>query len=173
MSGRRAAFLRAINVGGRTVKKERLVAIFEAAGAREVETFLASGNLLFASPEPEAALVSRLEAELEGALGYPVASFVRDAAALEAIAAATPFDEALPTLNVGFLAAAPSAEVAARVEALSGEVDRLAVRGRELWWGCRVKQSESRLSNAALERALGARTTLRTLRTVQRLLERL
>ena len=41
------AFLRAINVGGHTVKMEALRGLFEAMGFRNVETFIASGNIIF------------------------------------------------------------------------------------------------------------------------------
>lgn len=41
------AFLRAINVGGRTVKMERLRREFEVFGFPGVETFIASGNVVF------------------------------------------------------------------------------------------------------------------------------
>ena len=38
------AFLRAINVGGHTVKMDQLRALFEELGLSNVETFIASGN---------------------------------------------------------------------------------------------------------------------------------
>jgi len=41
------AFLRAINVGGHTVKMDTLRALFESLGFLNVETFIASGNVLF------------------------------------------------------------------------------------------------------------------------------
>ena len=41
------AFLRAVNVGGRTVKMEALRAAFEALGFEPVQTFIASGNVIF------------------------------------------------------------------------------------------------------------------------------
>ena len=41
------AFLRAINVGGRTIKMERLRREFEVFGFPGVETFIASGNVVF------------------------------------------------------------------------------------------------------------------------------
>ena len=41
------AFLRAINVGGRNVKMESLRALFEDEGFTGVETFIASGNVIF------------------------------------------------------------------------------------------------------------------------------
>jgi len=47
---RYAAFLRAINVGGHTVKMEPLRRVFESAGFDDVETIIASGNVVFESP---------------------------------------------------------------------------------------------------------------------------
>jgi uncharacterized protein (DUF1697 family) len=41
------AFLRAINVGGRTVRMERLRREFEFFGFPGVETFIASDNVVF------------------------------------------------------------------------------------------------------------------------------
>ena len=41
------AFLRAINVGGHTVKMDRLRGLFESLGVLNVETFIASGNVIF------------------------------------------------------------------------------------------------------------------------------
>jgi uncharacterized protein (DUF1697 family) len=41
------AFFRAINVGGHNVTMEQLRSLFEALGLKGVETFLASGNVLF------------------------------------------------------------------------------------------------------------------------------
>ncbi len=43
------ALLRAINVGGHTVKMDHLRRLFEALGFTNVETFIASGNVIFDS----------------------------------------------------------------------------------------------------------------------------
>ena len=43
------AFLRAINVGGHLVKMDELRGLFEALGFSNVETFIASGNVIFDS----------------------------------------------------------------------------------------------------------------------------
>ena len=40
------ALLRAINVGGHTVKMDRLRRLFEELGFKNVETFIASGNVI-------------------------------------------------------------------------------------------------------------------------------
>lgn len=41
------AFLKAINVGGHTVKMDHLKNLFEKMGFENVETFIASGNVVF------------------------------------------------------------------------------------------------------------------------------
>ena len=44
---RQVAFLRAVNVGGRVAKMDALRRSFEKLGFRRVETFIASGNVIF------------------------------------------------------------------------------------------------------------------------------
>ena len=46
---RYVAFLRAINVGGHVVKMEALRKLFESMGFQRVETYIASGNVIFDS----------------------------------------------------------------------------------------------------------------------------
>jgi uncharacterized protein (DUF1697 family) len=174
---RRFAFLRAINVGGRNVTMDRLRAVATELGLASVESFIASGNLVFESDATDRASLERaIEEGLRAALGYPVATFVRDGAELAAIAAARPFDEAdmaaARAYNVAFLAGEPGAEALARLGSLETEIDRFAVLGREAYWLCRVRQSESRFNGAALEKALGGPATLRGMNTVQRMVDR-
>ena len=63
MPVRYIAFLRAINVGGHTVRMEELRRLFERMGAAQVQTFIASGNVIFES----AAAPDVLELQLEAA----------------------------------------------------------------------------------------------------------
>src|SRR5690349_20856788 len=102
------AFLRAINVGGHTVKMDVLRALFESMGFSNVETFIASGNVIFESKlKGDRALEEKIEKKLKEALGYEVATFVRTDAEIAAIVAYKSFKksqlDAAPTLNVGFL----------------------------------------------------------------------
>ena len=59
------AFLRAINVGGHTVKMDVLRQLFESLGFANVETFIASGNVIF---ESKAGNVKALEKKIETCL---------------------------------------------------------------------------------------------------------
>ena len=168
------AFLRAVNVGGRVVTMEELRRQFGALGFERVETFIASGNVIFESrARPGAALERRIEERLLAALGYEVRTFVRTALELAAIAAQRPFPEArlraAAALNVGFLAAPLAAAAERALMALRTPIDDFHVHGRELWWLCAAKQHESKFSNALFERKVGVATTFRGAQTVARL----
>ena len=57
----------------------------------------------------------------------------------------------------------------AAVMTFENEIDRFHVRGREVYWLCRVRQSDFVFSTAAFERNLRTRSTWRGLNTVKRL----
>src|SRR3712207_3124941 len=110
------ALLRAINVGGHTVKMDHLRELFASLGFSNVETFIASGNVIFESPNTDAqALERQIERHLRQALGYDVATFIRSTSELRAIADHRPFaaaelDAAGHTLYIAFLPAAPAGD---------------------------------------------------------------
>src|SRR3954462_11828698 len=142
---RYAAFLRAINVGGHVVKMSDLKRVFEALGFAKVETFIASGNVLFETRATNAvALESRIEAALKRALGYEVATFLRTEAELSRIAQHEAFKAADLATAVAhcvvLLRAAPSGDTAERIRALASEADVFHVHERELYWLSRLKQ---------------------------------
>ncbi|MCW5880069.1 MAG: DUF1697 domain-containing protein [Anaerolineae bacterium] len=171
---RHIAFLRAINVGGHTVKMDALRRLFEELGFEGVETFIASGNVVFETAETDAAaLERRIEAHLRDALGYDVATFLRRDAEVAAVAAYQPFPPAemaaAMALYVGFLGDALDEASVAKVHAFATDIDVFHVHQREIYWACRRRQSESTFSNAVLERALRRRATWRGINTLQRL----
>ena len=168
------AFLRAINVGGHTVKMAHLRQLFESLGFSSVETFIASGNVVFETTSKNTqALERKIEKKLGEALGYKVATFVRTDAELADIANYQPFRpsdlEAAVALNIAFLADRLDDKSKERLMALRTGIDDLHVQGREIYWLCRKKQSESTFSNAVLEKTLGRPSTLRGANTVQKM----
>jgi uncharacterized protein (DUF1697 family) len=168
------AFLRAINVGGRTIKMDALRAVFADMGFGEVETFIASGNVIFTTAHRDApALQQRIEDALQRALGYAVTTFLRTDAEVTAVARYTPFPPAVMAaagaLNVAFLAEPLAPQDEAKVMALRTAIDDFHVHAREVYWLCQTKQSESTFSNVLFERALGRRATFRGMNTVQKL----
>lgn len=168
------AFLRAINVGGHTVTMARLREVFESLGFSGVETFIASGNVVFESAEASArALETRLETGLRDALGYEVVTFIRTPSEVAAIAAYAPFPaEAMAQakgVNVAFLRDEISAKTSQKLMGLRTEFDDFHAHGRELYWLCRTRQSDSKISNVLLEKSLGLRMTIRGENTVKKM----
>jgi uncharacterized protein (DUF1697 family) len=168
------ALLRAINVGGHTVKMDALRGLFEELGFANVATFIASGNVLFDADEANAAaLEERIEEHLRAALGYEVATFLRSATEIATVAGSRPFApdelERAFGLMVAFLKASPGEAEWARVLRYRRESDDFAVDGREVYWLRRTQQSETNFAGAALERALDAPATIRNMTTVRKL----
>jgi len=168
---RYVAFLRAVNVGGHLVKMEVLRRLFVKSGFASVETFIASGNVVFESSARDAAKLERaIEAALEQALGFEVATFVRTAGELASVAAREPFSrsrlDGAAAFVVGFLAAPLDRAAVERLMALRTGFDDFHVDAREIYWLSRRRQGESTFSNAAFEKAVGTRTTFRSMTTI-------
>ena len=167
------AFLRAINVGGHNVKMDDLKAIFESLGLSDVATFIASGNVIFRSEDEPVELQSRIETHLSAALGYEVDTFLRTDDELAAIAEVPVFDEtrlaASKALNVGFLKQALEPDALAKFMSLKSDIDDFQTTDREVYWLCKMKQSESKFSNNLFEKTLNLRATFRGIRTIERL----
>ena len=171
------AFLRAINVGGRNVKMDRLREIFESMGFSNVETFIASGNVIFeAKPQNEDTLIKKIEKGLEETLGFEVATFIRSDAELAEIANYRPFPkfqmDSAAALNVAFLTNPLDDKAKKSLITLKSDIDDFHIHGREVYWLCLKKQSDSKFSNAVLEKALGVKSTMRGINTVQKLADK-
>jgi uncharacterized protein (DUF1697 family) len=172
--GIQVAFLRAINVGGRTVRMDTLREVFGATGFSNIATFIASGNVIFESRAADRAkLEARIAAALEKALGYEVATFVRTADEVAAVAAYRSFPARAiaeaAALNVGFVAEPLGAAAKRALASCASDIDAFHTHGREVYWLCAKKQSGSKFSNAVFERALRMRATFRGINTVRKL----
>ena len=168
------AFLRAINVGGHTVSMDTLRREFEAIGLKHVETFIASGNVVFTAPPGKTtALERKIEKRLHDSLGYEVRTFIRTEAEVTAIAGYRPFEDAqlrsAQAVNVAFLGGPLEPAAVKLLMAMRTSIDDFHVNGREMYWLCRKKQSESTFSNARFEKALGGRATFRGVKTIVKL----
>jgi uncharacterized protein (DUF1697 family) len=168
------AFLRAINVGGHTVTMAELRRHFAALDLEEVETFIASGNVVFrSSARSPGALERRIENRLRATLGYEVKTFLRSEAEVAAIARYQPFTAAqrrsAAALNIGFLSGPLGPSARKTLMGLKTAIDDFHLHGRELYWICTKKQSESTFTNVQFERLVQVRTTFRGVNTVARL----
>jgi uncharacterized protein (DUF1697 family) len=171
------AFLRAINLGGHTVKMETLRQLFESFGFSDVETFIASGNVIFQTTAQGAAVLeAQIASGLQTALGYEVAAFVRTADELAQIASTQPFPQeelaAAGANTVIFLHAPLDDTAKQKLMNLTTDIDRFASHAREVYWLCHKIQSQSTFSNSVLEKTLGVKSTIRGVNTISRLADR-
>jgi uncharacterized protein (DUF1697 family) len=88
---RYVALLRGVNVGGVTIKMAELASLVGGLGYTEVKTVLASGNVLFTTPDAASTAKQTLEAALRERFGYEAWVHVLSLDAIRAIVAAYPF----------------------------------------------------------------------------------
>jgi len=150
---------------------------FRDLGYSDALTYINSGNVVFRSASRSAgALAAAIDQGLSARLGFETYAFVRNAAQVHEVAGhgmALASDSALADVNVAFLGAALSAEQVATLNTLRSAVDDFVVQGTEVYWKCRIKQSESKFSNVLFERKLKVRTTFRRAVMLQGLSEQL
>ena len=160
------ALLRAVNVGGTgKLPMSELKAMCEAAGYTKVETYIASGNVVFTSKDSARKVQACLEAALAAFAGKPVSVLLRTATEIAAVLAANPFPKASPTFTVAiFLDAAPPADTLKGVTGQAGEEVRLGKR--EIYIHSPNGQGRSKLK---IKAALAG--TARNMNTVAKLAE--
>ncbi len=171
---RYAAFLRAINIGGRRITSAELRMRVEAIGFQDVSVFRASGNVVLDAGSGSAAKVTaRIEEGLTDSLGYEVVAFVRSAGEVRAMADYDPFppsdvQASAGKLQVALLLKPPSKRARTATLAMKTNEDRLAFGPRELYWLPAGGTMESALDRKALVAQLGA-MTFRTKGTVEQI----
>ena len=171
-----AAFLRAINVGGRgVVKMADLRDAFAAAGARDPRTVIQSGNVLFGGAVKPEALFRRITREVTRLLGAPAGIYFRTLPELEALVAEAPFGtlhaDPAAKLYVAFFGGAASP---VRVPLLDAKeaIEVVALRPREALIVSRRKPNGMYgFPGFALEKALGVPVTARNWTTVSRIVK--
>ena len=149
---------------------------FEALGFSGVETFIASGNVIFQSRSTNpGALEKKIERHLHEALGFEVATLVRSTSDLSDVARFRPFpgaDAAGHSLYVGLLRSDPGDAEKKKVLAMRTPTDEFRVEGRELYWLCRTRSTDSIVSGTRLEKAVGMPATFRNVNTIRKLAEK-
>lgn len=169
------AFLRAINVGHRQVKMERLREVLTDLGLTGVRTHIASGNAWFDSRSGGARLEARIERALASAFGFEIETFVRTRDELGQVLEAIPFADAdvegAHALMVCFLRDVPAAASCRAVRELDTATDWFRVSGRELYWLRRAPESDPTIQKS-LDRLLPGPMTGRKVTTVRRMAER-
>jgi uncharacterized protein (DUF1697 family) len=171
---RYVAFLRGINVGGKTlVKMADLKTCVEGSGFDNVSTFIASGNLLFESSERDSTkLRTKIERAIEKRFRLPVKVVVLDRASYGRIVKAIPnawIGDARVRANVAFVRPGVDAKRVVRELDPDPAIEEVkAVRGAILWATKRTALNRS-VMRKLIAAAVYKEMTVRNLNTTLKL----
>ncbi len=142
--------LRAVNVGGTgKLPMTELKAMCVAEGFSKVQTYIASGNVIFETKMSPAKIKAALEARLQAYAGKPVGVVVRTLDEMRAVLKSNPFPNAATNRTVAiFLDQAPPANALDDVKGLNDEELRLGVREIYVHYGAGMGQSKLKIPAA-------------------------
>ena len=161
------ALLRGINVGGRTkVPMAELRSVVEDLGFRDVQTYIQSGNVVFASSKKPTA--AGIESALQKAFGFDIAVMVRSASDLARVVDANPYPDTAK-VHVAFLAK-PVAKAPASLEADRYAPEEFTIRKSEVYFHLPNGMGRAKVPDY-VGRALKVPMTVRNWKTVTTLLD--
>jgi uncharacterized protein (DUF1697 family) len=145
------ALLRAVNVGGTgKLPMSELKAMCIAEGFRKVQTYIASGNVVFSADRSEAQIKAALEKRLKAYAGKPVGVIVRTAKEMAAVLDANPFPDAPPNWTCAiFLEAPPPADTLEGIKNRKDEKIGLGKREIYVAYGAGMGRSKLKIPAAA------------------------
>jgi uncharacterized protein (DUF1697 family) len=160
------ALLRAVNVGGTAkLPMTELKAMCIDAGFGQVETYIASGNVVFESKFSPKKVKSELEARLLAYAGISVGVVVRTASEMEAVLQANPFPKAAPNHTVAiFLDDPPPSDALAH--AIGAKDEEMSLGKREIYVHYRTGIGTSKLKIPSAKNG-----TARNMNTIAKLSE--
>lgn len=164
------ALLRGINVGGKNkLPMADLRQIFSDVGARDVRTYIQSGNVLYQGDDVSVAVSEQIAARF----GYRVPVLIRPARDWASIVANNPFlpeVEDITKLHVAFLDGLPDSEHVAALDPQRSPPDRFVVRGSEIYLHFPAGSARTKLNTSYFDRALKTTSSIRNWRTTLKLL---
>ena len=164
------ALLRGINVGGNNkMPMADLRAMLEGLGFVGVQTYIQSGNAIFAGEGAAGDLQAKIEAAITTKFGFSVPVMVVSADDLNAAIAANPFVDVIDNpakSHLGFMSAAPTADAIALLKTKPHSGEQWKVRGRIFYLHTPQGMGTSKLF-PAIERTLKVAVTFRNWRTVE------
>jgi uncharacterized protein (DUF1697 family) len=160
------ALLRAVNVGGTgKLPMADLKALCAELGFRRIETYIASGNVVFDCAWTPATIQARLEKRLLNYAGKAVGIFIRTAEELRAVLLRNPFPDKEPKYTHSiFLHEKPPTDAFVHVRGRAGEQMRLGRREIYVYYPSGMGQSKLQIPAARLG-------TSRNMNTVAKLVE--
>jgi len=169
------ALLRGINVGGKNMLPMKdLARLFTDAGAKDVRTYIQSGNVVFEAAADPRTIANKVAAAIEKRYGFRSPVIVRSAEEWRNAIRANPFEPKVPdkkSLHVYFLAEAPEARAIARLDPARSAPDAFHVVNREIYLHLPNGMARTKLTNAYFDSKLNTISTARNWATVLKLAE--
>ncbi|HKN25754.1 MAG TPA: DUF1697 domain-containing protein [Candidatus Acidoferrum sp.] len=169
--------LRGVNVGGHNkIQMEALRALCESLKLKSPQTYVQSGNVVFLSTEKNLALLSqRIQDAIERNFGFRPDVVLRTSSEMRHVIARNPFASRhgidAAKLLVTFLAAEPAKLARESLLELDTRGEEIHFHGNELYIYFRNGIGKTKLSWAAVEKALNTSFTGRNWNTVIKLHE--
>lgn len=169
------ALFRGINVGGNcSLPMKELVATLEEIGARNVRTYIQSGNAVFESAENNLARLSKqLSAEIMKRRGFEPHVQILTLEALKQAIAENPFPEAVAdpsSLHLGFLPSRPKSPDLQKLSSIKKQSERFQLIESVFYLHAPEGVGRSKLA-ANSEKLLGVPMTDRNWKTVCKVME--
>jgi uncharacterized protein (DUF1697 family) len=164
---RQIALLRGVNVGGnKKVEMARLHKLVEELGYENVRTYVNSGNVVFSGQRRSE---QHLEAAIAKAFGFEVPVVLRSRDELADVVRANPLRD-VATDPAKHLVVFCSAEASTDLDPTAFAPETFHVRGREVYLWAPGGIGTSPLAKVLATKSLGAKSTARNWRTVEKLL---
>lgn len=144
-----------------------LVQLCTDAGFQDVRTYIASGNVMFATDLPKDQAKTALESRLEAYAGRPVSVFIRTGPELKSILDANPFpDKPGNRTMVVFLGSVPSNDALEQATGLKNEEMRLGAHELYIYYGEGMGQSKLKIPAAQSGTARNMNTVAKLVKMV-------
>lgn len=169
------ALLRGINVGSHNrIKMGDLRQLLESLGLKKVQTYLASGNIVFETDkDSKVELAETISTSIETSHGFKPAILLLTFKELQQATKTNPFPKATSEpkyLHFGFLASKPKDPDIQKLENLKKENERFELNGKVFYLHAPDGVGRSKLA-ANSEKALGVPMTDRNFRTVTKIIK--
>lgn len=176
MEGKRIIWLRAVNVGGAKLPMAQLRMLLTELGAREVQTYIQSGNVVCTPPGDPEQFDRAVEHAINARFGFLREAISRTPEEVRAALGAYPFDahdsdDQPKHAYIAFMNKPPTAAAVAKARGYDTGADAWEVIGRELHLFYAQGAGQPELNSAAIARALAVPFTSRNLTTIKKVLD--
>ena len=171
------SMLRGVNVGGHNkIKMDALRALYAMLGLKSPQSYVQSGNVVFLSDEKDLmALSKRIQTAIQKGFGFRPDVVLRSSMELRTVISRNPFAKRQgiepAKLLVAFLANAPGKTARENLKKFDTRGEELHFHGNEIYIYFENGMGQTKLSWAAIEKALSTSYTGRNWNTVSKLLE--